>query len=182
MQTILISGKAGHGKDTVAKMIKKELENKGQTVLIIHFGDPVKWFAREYYNWDGNKDEHGRNLLQYIGTEMMRHYDKFYWGRMISEFIAANHDFDWAIIPDWRFFSERESIQRENRPVYSVRVSRFNGIEPYINPNMTEQQLQHISETELDDCAFDFYLTNDTLENLKYKVHDLINILTNDKF
>ena len=181
MKIILISGKAGHGKDTAAKMIKEELEAKGERVLTIHFGDPVKWFAREYYNWDGKKDETGRNLLQYIGTEMMRNYDDKYWGRMISEFIAANQDFTWAIIPDWRFYSEKTALLLENDIIYTIRITRFNGLIPYINPNMTEKQLKHVSETELDNTPFDFYLTNDTLENLKNNIHNLVNILTKDK-
>ena len=46
---------------------------------------------------------------------------------------------------------------------------------------MTEKQLKHISETELDNIAFDFYLTNDTLENLKSNIHNLVKILTKEK-
>lgn len=154
----MISGKAGHGKDTVAQIMKEELENNGKKVLIIKFGDPVKWFAREYYNWDGEKGIEGRSLLQYIGTEMMRTYDKFYWGRFISEFIAANNDFDVALIPDWRFYSEETAIREDNKECYTLRIERPN----FINPNMTEQQLKHISEIELDDYSFDYIICNDS--------------------
>ena len=157
MKTILISGKAGHGKDTVASIMKEELERRNEKVLIIKFGDPVKWFAREYYNWNGEKDEVGRSLLQYIGTEMMRHYDSFYWGRFISEFIAANKDFSIALIPDWRFISEKIAIAQENKNYYTLRVERPN----FKNPQMTEEQLKHISETELDKYLFDYTIYND---------------------
>lgn len=156
MKTIMISGKAGHGKDTVAQIIKEELELQNEKVLIIKFGDAVKWFAREYYNWDGNKNIQGRSLLQYIGTEMMRSYDGYYWGRIVSEFIAANKDFTYALIPDWRFYTEKEAILADNKKCYTLRVERPN----FINPNMTEEQLKHISETELDNYKFDYIIYN----------------------
>ena len=164
MKTILISGKAGHGKDTVAQLMKEELEKQGEKVLIIKFGDPVKWFAREYYNWNGEKDETGRSLLQYIGTEMMRTYDKNYWGNIVSEFIAANEDFTVALIPDWRFYSEEFCIYDNVENYYTLRVERPG----YKNPNMTEKQLNHISETQLDDHSFDYIIYNNgSLEDLR---------------
>ena len=152
----MISGKAGHGKDTVAQIIKEELELQNEKILIIKFGDAVKWFAREYYNWDGNKNIQGRSLLQYIGTEMMRSYDEYYWGRIVSEFIAANKDFTYALIPDWRFYTEKEAVLAANKECYTLRVERPN----FINPNMTEEQLKHISETELDNYNFDYIIYN----------------------
>jgi len=167
MKVVLISGKAGHGKDTAAQLMKNELESRGEKVLIIKFGDAVKWFAREYYNWDGSKNIDGRNLLQYIGTQMMRTYDKYYWGRIVSEFIAANKDFTYALIPDWRFYSEKEIILADNKKCYTIRIERPN----FINPNMTKAQLKHVSETELDNYKFDWIIRNEgSIEDLREKV------------
>ena len=179
MKVILISAKSQHGKDTVANIMKDELEHKGEKVLIIHFGDPVKWFAREFYNWDGNKNTEGRGLLQYIGTTLMRQYDKYYWGDMISSFIAASgakKDFTYAIIPDWRFYSEETAINLQNDNVHTVRVQRFNpDSTPYRNPNMTDGQYNHISETELDDATFDWIITNSgTIDELREKVRTIL--------
>ena len=70
--TILISGKSGSGKDMFAQFMKEELEKKGKRVLIMHYGDAVKWILRDYFNWDGNKDVVGRTLLQRIGTDVVR--------------------------------------------------------------------------------------------------------------
>ena len=171
-QIIMISGKAGHGKDTVAQLLKEELEQKGEKVLTIHFGDPVKWFAREYYGYTGKKDQKERALLQYIGTEMMRRYDKYYWGSIISEFIAANEDFTIAIIPDWRFYSELRAIEQDNpRSVITIRVNRTN----YENESLTPEQRHHISETELDDAIFDYTIENNgTLEDLREKIRGIV--------
>lgn len=171
MKVIMISGKAGHGKDTAAKFIKSDLEKQNEKVLIIHFGDAVKWFAREYYNWNGEKDTAGRDLLQYIGTTMMRTYDESYWGMIVSKFIAANKDFTYAIIPDWRFYSELDAITANNNNCFTMRIERPD----YVNPNMTPEQLQHISETELDNCYYDCVVYNDAdleefYENLKIAI------------
>ncbi len=164
MKIIMISGKSGHGKDTVASMLKNELEKQNKRILLIHFADPVKWFAKNFYNWDGNKDEKGRGLLQYIGTTLMRNYDIYYWGNMISEFIAANGQkeaFDYAIIPDWRFLSEKAAIRTYNEDIFTIRVIRYedNGT-LYKNPLMTTEQLNHISEIELDNSHFDMTIIN----------------------
>lgn len=176
MKTILISGKAGHGKDTVAQIMKEELERQGEKVLIIKFGDPVKWFAREYYNWNGEKDEKGRSLLQYIGTEMMRTYNKYYWGVIVSEFVAANEDFTVALIPDWRFISEEYCIHDDVENYYTLRVERPG----FINPSMTNEQLNHVSETELDNYSFDYTIWNDgTIDDLREKVKKSLDYFQN---
>lgn len=176
MKTILISGKAGHGKDTVAQIMKEELERQGEKVLIIKFGDPVKWFAREYYNWNGEKDEKGRSLLQYIGTEMMRTYNKYYWGVIVSEFVAANEDFTVALIPDWRFISEEYCIHDDVENYYTLRVERPG----FIHPSMTNEQLNHVSETELDNYSFDYTIWNDgTIDDLREKVKKSLDYFQN---
>jgi adenylylsulfate kinase-like enzyme len=61
--TIILSGKSGSGKDTVAKFMKEELAKHGKKTLIIHYADAVKWFCRDFLDWDGKKDQVGRSLL-----------------------------------------------------------------------------------------------------------------------
>ena len=55
--TIVISGKSGSGKDKIALFMKEELAKRGKKVLIIHFADAVKWFCRDFLDWNGKKDE-----------------------------------------------------------------------------------------------------------------------------
>lgn len=175
MKIVMISAKSQHGKDAVAQIMKEELERRGEKVLIIHFGDPVKWIAREYYKWDGQKNETGRSLLQYIGTTMMRNFDIYYWGDIISKFIAAadlHGDFTYTIIPDWRFFSEKFAICSYNAEVNTIRITRTNPDGSlYRNPLMTDAQFTHVSEVELDSCHFDYYIDNNSdLNSLRKKV------------
>ena len=79
MDVILISGKAQHGKDTLASAAKDYLEGKGRRVLILHYADYMKYIAKEYFGWNGKKDSVGRHLLQQLGTNIVREVDENYW-------------------------------------------------------------------------------------------------------
>ena len=65
MSVIMISGKAESGKDFTASILKEELEKKGRKILIVHYADYLKFIAKEYFGWDGVKDEKGRNIFAY---------------------------------------------------------------------------------------------------------------------
>ena len=55
---ILISGKAEHGKDAFADAFIKEAQGvQGFRCLRIKYGDVLKFVAKQYYDWNGEKDE-----------------------------------------------------------------------------------------------------------------------------
>ena len=170
MQVILISAKSQNGKDAAAKLIKEELENKNKIVLTIHFGDAVKWLAKDFLGWDGDKISiDGRKILQTLGTDIMRNTFPDYWAEVVSKFIAAVHQWDYVIIPDLRFYNELATICNYNTDVTAIRINRFNQDgTPFYNPNMIPEQLNHISECELDNCPFEWIIENlGTLDDLK---------------
>ena len=186
MKIIMISGKAGSGKDTVAGFLMDELITQGheQRILVMHFADLVKYYATQYFNWNGEKDEAGRNLLQEIGTTIMRSRYPTYWAEIIGKFIDAITEcnyFDYILIPDWRFINEYETVYDYasilNNEVITIRVDRYNNDgSSWVNPNMSTDQLQHISECELDkNFAFDWYIENrGTINDLQ----DSIKVIT----
>ena len=181
--TIIISGKAGSGKDMMAQFMKEELAKHGKKALVIHFADAVKWFCRDFLDWDGKKDEAGRTLLQTVGTDIVRTTHPNFWTGIVVGLIQAYEpldNFDIAIIPDARFENE-VNISLENlKNCVSVRIERTVNGEPWINPTLTEEQRNHPSETSLDVFAFDYVIHNDEgldvlresaqaiLEDLKY--------------
>lgn len=57
MKVVLISGKAESGKDTFAGLFKDRAEFDNRNVLIIKYGDILKFVAKEYCGWSGLKDE-----------------------------------------------------------------------------------------------------------------------------
>lgn len=171
MKIFTISGHARSGKDTVAKMLRDALEAEGSTVLIAHYGDLVKYICRTFFDWDGNKDEYGRTLLQYCGTDVIRKADPDYWVRFIIQILRFFPDtWDYVIIPDARFPNEIRALQDENFSVVHLRVER-----PNFDNGLTDKQKAHPSETSLDHTEPDAMILNDgTLEHLEMLVGEFV--------
>lgn len=172
MKVICISGKARHGKDTLANMMKDHLEQKGQRVLIAHFGDLVKYICEKYFNWDGQKDERGRTLLQYVGTDVVRTQRPDYWtGFVMGVLQLFPNEWDYVLIPDCRFPNEVECFRNNGFDSVNIRINR-----PDFVSNLTPEQLNHPSETAMDDYMyFDMYVINNgTLDDLYGKVEEII--------
>lgn len=167
MNIVCISGKAQHGKDTSAGIIKEMLEERGEKVLIAHYGDLVKYICKTFFDWNGEKDATGRHLLQYVGTDVIREKYPNYWVDFVAEMLEVfNGEWDWVLIPDTRFPNEVE-VMKEKFGATHLRVVRQNFISP-----LTEEQQRHPSETALDDYYADWFLFNDgTVEDLKTTVN-----------
>ena len=170
MEVFLLSGKSASGKDTLANIMREKLEAVGCKTLILHFADLVKFYCKQYWNWNGEKDENGRALLQKVGTDIMRNFDKDYWTRIIGEFLAALNiyeNFDCAFIPDARFPNEIEVVQDYNPQAITIRLERYNKYgSPYTNPLLTSEQLQHASEIGLDEYGYFDYIVENHSEDL----------------
>ena len=171
MKIICISGKAQNGKDTTANFLKPELEARGKRVLISHFGDLVKFICRTYFEWDGQKDEKGRHILQYVGTDIIRAQMPDYWVDFIADMLTFFGDkWDYVLIPDCRFPNEIEKFGERGFDAISLRVIRDNFESP-----LTKEQQKHISETALDNYSFDYVVYNSsTLDALGEYIRTVI--------
>lgn len=172
-KVIGFSGKAEHGKTSMANIMKMRLEAIGKKVLMINNADYLKFIAKEYFGWNGNKDEEGRGLLQKLGTDIIRiknnqfdfHVESVY--RIINLF---KDEFDYFLIPDCRFLNEYEYLLERNVNIVSVRVNRIN-----YKSSLTEEQLKHISETALDEYNFNYvFNVEEGLENVDYYISVLL--------
>ena len=177
--TIIISGKSGSGKDQLAQFMKEELAKHNQKTLIIHYADAVKWFCRDFLDWDGKKDEVGRTLLQMVGTDIVRARHPNFWTGLVVGLIQAfepTSNFDVAIVPDARFPNEVDISLENLKKGVSVRIERTNEDgTPWINTNLTEDQRNHPSETSLDVFAFDYIVHNDEdLESLRESAQTIL--------
>lgn len=156
MKVICISGKAQHGKDTTAGYLKEFLEASGKKVLIAHYGDLVKYVCKTFFGWDGEKDEKGRTILQYVGTDVVRTKEPDYWVAFIGSILDLFPDeWDYVLIPDCRFPNEVEAMKDFFDAVH-IRVLRQNFVSP-----LTEEQQKHPSETALDNYPYDYLFFND---------------------
>lgn len=171
MKIIVISGKSGHGKDTLAKMIKKELESKDYNVLTTHFADLLKYVCKEFFDWDGKKDDPGRSLLQYVGTDIVRKKQPDFWTNFLIEmFKLFPNEWDYVLIPDCRFPDEIVGFRESGFDIRHIRISR-----PNFDSGLTEQQQNHTSETALDNYSYDYFVENDsTLKTLKREAKRII--------
>ena len=162
-----ISGKAGHGKDTFAKILKQKLSAKGYKVLIIHYADLLKFILKSFFHWNGKKDEHGRMLLQHVGTETVRKVNPDYWVDFIADILSMFPDkWDYVLIPDTRFPNEINNLKEKGFDVTHIRVVRYN-----FESSLTDAQQAHASETALDKVHPDIVIVNDgTLKDLKKRV------------
>lgn len=167
MKVILISGKARHGKDTLAGMMENYLEDRGSSVLIAHYGDLVKYVCKTFFDWDGNKDEAGRTLLQYVGTDIVREQNPNFWVEFIKDILTMfSHEWDYVLIPDCRFVNEVEHFMNSDFDTSLIRINR-----PNFDSGLTPQQLAHPSETALDNYEYTYFVINDgTLKDLENKV------------
>ena len=168
MRLVPISGKAGHGKDTIAGMIKAFLESNGKKILIIHYGDLVKFIAEKFFLWNGIKDEYGRTLLQKVGTDCIRKQSPNYWVDFITGVLSFfPEEWDYVLIPDARFPNEINCLKAAGYDVTHIRIVR-----PGFS-RLTEEQQKHISETALDGYPADMLVMNDgTLEDLEKKAKE----------
>ncbi len=159
----MISGKAESGKNFVADVMRRKLEDDGNKVLTVAFGDYVKFLCGTYFGWDGKKDEKGRYLLQHIGTDVFRQYDEDFFANRVVDLIKATGGWDYVIIPDLRFENELHIIHSIFDAV-AIRVER-SGFES----SLTATQKLNQSETELDNHpGFDYTInTNDAAEKEK---------------
>lgn len=157
MKLILISGKAQHGKDTVAEMIQRKLLANNKRVLVTHYADLLKYICANYFGWDGKKDEQGRQLLQYVGTDVVRKQNPTLWVDFLKMILSLFGDnWDYVIIPDCRFPNEVTPMKEAFDAVY-VRVRRPNFVS-----SLTPEQLAHPSETALDGFEPDYEIVNDS--------------------
>lgn len=193
---ILVSGKIGSGKDTVTKILKEKIEKKiGEKVLHEFFARALKEKCKDSFrplidflnktfeeirdesidishlitkdeNFFENKNEITRNLLQIVGSEIVRSVDPDYWVNKTIENIK-NSEMWVVIISDCRFPSEIEAIE-DNFPTIKIRVSR--------SLDRSRPFNEHHSEKALDDYKhWDMYIKNNgTLEQLEILIDDLI--------
>lgn len=156
MKVICISGKAQNGKDTTALLLRDNLVAAGYKTLITHYGDLVKYVCRQFFGWNGVKDEEGRTILQHVGTDVVRTKDPEYWVNFLVGILRLfDGEWDYVLIPDCRFPNEIDCMKKAGFDTTHIRIIR----DGFVSPLTLEQQ-QHPSETALDDVVPDAIIHN----------------------
>ena len=122
---VLISGLAGAGKSTLSHMLKEKMYKfNGIESDEYSFASPLKYIARHYIGWSGEKDFLGRKLLQNLGR-VGREYNKNIWSSRFVNLTENNSIKNFWFIDDWRFPDEAEYIA--NNPMFDVFTVRIVG-------------------------------------------------------
>jgi len=177
MKVILISGKAQHGKTSTANILEKHMKPAGKRVVQINFADYVKYICSAYYGWDGKKDENGRHILQYVGTDIIRARDGNFWVDTVIRFArVVAQDYDYMLVADWRFPNEYTRwIESGITDIWRVRIYR-----PGYDNGLTPEQNAHPSETALDNFPMDYKLYAVDLAGLEQECHKILDALNID--
>lgn len=152
-------------------MLSEKLELEGKRVLVAHYADLLKYICKKFFGWDGNKDEKGRYILQYVGTDVIRQKMPDYWVDFIISILELFEDnWDYVLIPDSRFPNEIEKLREKGFDVSHVRIVRPNFVSP-----LTEEQKKHPSETALDNIEPDIWILNaGGFEDLRALINQLM--------
>ena len=162
----LISGKARHGKDTFSGYLKRAYEEKGKKVIVTQLSKYIKYYAREITGWNLTEEDKPRELLQVLGTNIIREKlgkEDLFIKRMIDDIEIFSCFYDAIIISDVRLKKEIEDLRSVYPDLISVNVFR-----PDFDNGLTEEQKKHKTEVDLDDYdKFDVRIVNTTLEKLE---------------
>lgn len=175
---ILISGKARSGKDYCAKLLKDKLKTEGFKVVIDRYAKYIKSYLKDYYNWNGIKDEEYRHKLQWLGTERIKqdlNFKSFHAKRLAEDFQIFENEFDYFIVPDTRFPDEIYTMLSAfgNNKVITIRINR---VDKDVTKDLGELS-NHSSEIALDDFKFDYTFINDGTEGFKKNIGNFAKLL-----
>lgn len=166
---VLIAGKSGAGKDTVAKYLKEEFIKKDSKVVLSPYTKYLKKYIEEITNTKIDENNKPRDYLQKISSYLIKDKLKkedFFINRQIEDIEIYSYFMDAILIPDVRFPKEIDVIKEKFPNVYSILIERKN----YIS-TLTEEQQCDITENALKDYqGYDFKIVNTDLVTLKEEV------------
>ena len=168
---VIFSGKARSGKDTAMNIIREKYEKDNKKVINLQFSSYIKEYAKRISNWDGTDETKPRELLQELGTDIIRNkIDKYFFiNRIIDDIKVYSYFFDIIMISDARFPEEIDAVKKQFKNTISIHINRPN------NDTLTDRQKVHITETALDNYSnYDYIVNNDgTIEDLECKLDSL---------
>ena len=169
LKIFVITGKARHGKDTTADIIRDYYENKNMKTINNPYAYYMKDYAKRITGWDGSDNNKPREFLQQFGTNLVRNKidNEFFINRMVEDLKVFSYFYDVVTISDGRFPIEVDTIRNNFKNVTVIKVVR-----PNFDNGLTEEQKNHPTEIALDDYKnYDYIIENDKEEKeLKEKI------------
>lgn len=172
MKLYLICGKARAGKDTFAKLIKKEEEKDNNKVCILKLTAPLYSWAEDYFNYDKEKDEKPRELLQTLGYDILQLKLKkkdFLLDYLITTIEVLDNYYDVGLITDGRLVHEIEVLKEKYPNIKTILLTNKK------DNKLTNKEKNHQTEIDLDDYKdFDYIVENKDMESLKLETLKIV--------
>ena len=170
---LILCGKARSGKDTSASYIKEYCEKKNLKILNLQYSSYIKEYAKKISDWDGSEETKPRELLQTLGTDIIRNKidENFFVNKLIDDIKVYSFFFDVITISDARFKIEVDTPKDNFKDVFAIQVVR-----PNFDNGLTEKEKQHRTEIDLDDYdKYDYQIINDgSIEELEEKIKNIL--------
>lgn len=176
MKVFVVCGKARSGKDIFSNVIRDYYKVKGTNSINLQFSSYIKEYAKKISNWDGADASKPRELLQELGTEVIRNKidPLFFVKRIIDDVKVYSNYFDVITISDARTKVEVDNIKNTFDNVCVIRIVR-----PNFDNGLTKKQQQHFTEVDLDDYKnFDYTIINDgNIEKLEKEFKKIVEVI-----
>lgn len=172
MKLYLICGKARAGKDTFAKLIKQEEEKDNNKVCILKLTAPLYSWAEDYFNYDKEKDEKPRELLQTLGYDILQLKLKkkdFLLDYLITTIEVLDNYYDVGLITDGRLVHEIEVLKEKYPNIKTILLTNMK------DNKLANKEKNHQTEIDLDDYKdFDYIVENKDMESLKLEALKIV--------
>ncbi len=172
MKLYLICGKARAGKDTFAKLIKQEEEKDNNKVCILKLTAPLYSWVEDYFNYDKEKDEKPRELLQTLGYDILQLKLKkkdFLLDYLITTIEVLDNYYDVGLITDGRLVHEIEVLKEKYPNIKTILLTNKQ------DNKLTNKEKNHQTEIDLDDYKdFDYIVENKDMESLKLEALKIV--------
>lgn len=172
MKLYLICGKARAGKDTFAKLIKQEEEKDNNKVCILKLTAPLYSWAEDYFNYDKEKNEKPRELLQALGYDILQLKLKkkdFLLDYLITTIEVLDNYYDIGLITDGRLVHEIEVLKEKYPNIKTILLTNKQ------DNKLTNKEKNHQTEIDLDDYKdFDYIVENKDMESLKLEALKIV--------
>lgn len=173
MKLYIIGGKAKSGKNTLGKFLREELKEYGYRPCVMHLTSPLYAYAENYFEWNEHSHEKPREFLQKMGIEIIKEKlgkKTFLLDRLSEDIEILSEFFDVFIIVDARLKQEFQYFEEKYEDVTKIKIERKNHID-----NLSPEEKEHITETDLDDYNnFDYKIENTSIVDLKEEAKNII--------
>lgn len=162
MKIIVLNGEGTTGKDTFCEMLESFCSVYKYSTI-----DMIKDIAKEHFDWDGKKNEKGRQLLSDLKSASVKYNDKIYNNMIEAITKAEQNNYDLFVV----MIREIPEIEKLTKDV----SLKDNVITILVTSDRIKNHFKNVSDSNVYNFIYDYYIDNNgTLDDLKESAHSLL--------